>query len=97
VLPGQVSQILQILIEHQGSIVTREEIKKKLWPDDTVVEFDHSIDAVMKKLRKPLGDSFEDPNTSRPSRGTVTGWWCRWSGSTSQRMKRPSLHRKRMP
>jgi DNA-binding winged helix-turn-helix (wHTH) protein len=60
-LPVQVFQILQILIEHSGDVATREEIKAKLWPNDTIVEFDHSINAAIKKLRKALDDSSDDP------------------------------------
>ncbi len=50
-----------MLIVQDGEIATREEIKKKLWPNDTVVEFDHSINAAIKKLRRALDDSAEDP------------------------------------
>ena len=61
VLPEQQFQILRMLVEHARVIVTREEIKKKLWPNDTVVEFDHSINAAIKNLRRALGDSAETP------------------------------------
>ena len=50
-----------MLVELDGEIVTREEIKKKLWPNDTVVEFDHSINAAIRKLRRELDDSAEAP------------------------------------
>ena len=50
-----------MLIEHAGEVVTREEIKQRLWPNDTVVEFDHSINAAIKKLRLALGESAEEP------------------------------------
>src|SRR6266403_3380389 len=53
--------VLRILIERKGKIVTREEIKKKLWPHDTIVDFDHSINATIKTLRRALGDSADDP------------------------------------
>ena len=42
-------------------MVTREEIQKKLWPNDTVVEFDHGINTAIKKLRQALGDSADEP------------------------------------
>jgi serine/threonine protein kinase len=60
-LPDQVFHVLRILIEHDGDIATREEIKKRLWPNDTVVEFDHSINAAIRKLRMLLQDSAESP------------------------------------
>ena len=48
-------------MERAGGQATREEIKKKLWPNDTVVEFDHSIHTAINKLRQAFGDSAEDP------------------------------------
>jgi DNA-binding winged helix-turn-helix (wHTH) protein len=60
-LQQQPFQVLLMLVDRGGEIATREEIQKKLWPNDTVVEFDQSINAVIKKLRKALGDSVDDP------------------------------------
>jgi serine/threonine protein kinase/tetratricopeptide (TPR) repeat protein len=60
-LQEQPFQILLMLVEHRGEIVTTDEIKKKLWPNDTVVEFDHSIHTAIKKLRQALGDAADCP------------------------------------
>ena len=60
-LQQQPLQILLTLIEYQGEVVTREELKKKLWPNNTVVDFDHSINSAIKKLRQALNDSADDP------------------------------------
>ncbi|MFY9940390.1 MAG: protein kinase, partial [Silvibacterium sp.] len=60
-LQEQPFQILLMLVERAGGLVTREEIKKKLWPNDTVVEFDHSIHTAINKLRQAFGDSAENP------------------------------------
>jgi eukaryotic-like serine/threonine-protein kinase len=60
-LQEQPFQILRMLVERSGGLVTREEIQKKLWPNDTVVEFDHSIHTAINKLRQAFGDSAEDP------------------------------------
>src|SRR6201996_1581550 len=60
-LREQVLQVLQLLVERDGKIVTREEIKDKLWANDTVVDFDHSINATIKGLRRALGDSADNP------------------------------------
>src|SRR5229473_706366 len=60
-LQEQPFQILLMLVEHRGEIVTTDEIKKKLWPNDTVVEFDHSIHTAIKKLRQALGDTADCP------------------------------------
>src|SRR5450631_689028 len=59
-LPEQQFQILEMLLRREGKLVSREEIRKRLWPNDTVVEFDRSINAVIKKLRSALGDSAEE-------------------------------------
>ncbi len=53
--------ILVALLERPGEVVLREEIRKKLWPDDTVVEFDHGINAAVKRLRDVLCESIEKP------------------------------------
>src|SRR5215472_10163329 len=60
-LTEQPFRILVLLLDHPQEVVTREEIRKQLWPNDTVVEFEHSISAAMKKLRQALGDSAENP------------------------------------
>ena len=60
-LQEQPFQILLMLSERSGRLVTREEIQKRLWPNDTVVEFDHSIHTAINKLRQAFGDSAEHP------------------------------------
>ncbi len=60
-LPEQSLRILVLLLEHPGEVVQREEIQKRLWPNDTIVEFEHSISAAMNRLRQALGDSAEKP------------------------------------
>lgn len=60
-LPDQPFRILKTLLERPGEVVTREELRKCLWPNDTIVEFEHSISAAMNRLRQALGDSAENP------------------------------------
>lgn len=60
-LQDQPFQILRMLLEHPGELVQREEIRNQLWPDGTVVEFDHSINAAVNRLRDALGDSADKP------------------------------------
>src|SRR6202158_1269087 len=60
-LREQVFQVLRMLVEREGKIVTREEIKTRLWANDTVVDFDHSINAAIKTLRRALRDSADSP------------------------------------
>jgi Tol biopolymer transport system component/DNA-binding winged helix-turn-helix (wHTH) protein len=57
----QPMQVLLMLLEHPGEIVTREEIRQRLWPVDTFVEFDHSVNTAIKKLRQTLGDDADNP------------------------------------
>jgi serine/threonine protein kinase len=60
-LRQQPFDVLRMLIEAGGEIVTRQEIKKKLWPNDTIVNFDHSINVAIGVLRRVMGDSADDP------------------------------------
>lgn len=60
-LREQPLQILLLLLEHPGEIVVRADIRDKLWPNETVVEFDHGINTAIRRLRDALGDSAEKP------------------------------------
>jgi DNA-binding winged helix-turn-helix (wHTH) protein len=60
-LSEQTFRILLALLEKPGELVQREELRKRLWPNDTVVEFEHGISAAMNRLRQALGDSAEKP------------------------------------
>jgi Tol biopolymer transport system component/DNA-binding winged helix-turn-helix (wHTH) protein len=60
-LQEQPYQILMTLLEHPGDIVTREELRSRLWAEDTYVDFDHSLNAAVRRLRDALGDSAENP------------------------------------
>jgi len=54
-------RLLLVLIEYEGRLVSREEIQKKLWPNDTAVDFEHGINTAIKSLRRSLGDSADTP------------------------------------
>src|SRR5579862_6972592 len=60
-LPRQSFQILQILLERPGELVTRDELRNALWPEDTFVDFDHGLNNAVKRIRAVLGDSAESP------------------------------------
>jgi DNA-binding winged helix-turn-helix (wHTH) protein/Tol biopolymer transport system component len=60
-LQEQPLKVLTILLEHPGEVVTREQLQKALWPEDTFVDFDHSLNAAIRRLRDAFGDSAEDP------------------------------------
>jgi TolB-like protein/DNA-binding winged helix-turn-helix (wHTH) protein/Flp pilus assembly protein TadD len=70
-LHDQPFQILAMLLEHQGEVVTREQLRQKLWPTDTCVDFDVGLNSAVKKLRDALGDSAETPRfvETLPRRG----------------------------
>jgi eukaryotic-like serine/threonine-protein kinase len=60
-LREQAFRLLLLLLEHPGEIVLRLEIRDKLWPNETVVEFDHGINSAIKRLRDVLGESADNP------------------------------------
>ena len=60
-LQEQPFQVLAALLERPGELVTREELRSKLWPADTFVDFDHSLNAAIKRLRDAFGESAETP------------------------------------
>jgi cholera toxin transcriptional activator len=60
-LQEQPFQVLALLLERAGDVVTREELRQKLWPADTFVDFDHSLNTAVNKLREALGDSASSP------------------------------------
>jgi TolB-like protein/DNA-binding winged helix-turn-helix (wHTH) protein len=60
-LKGQPIQVLIALLEHPGEIVTREELRQRLWPSDTFVDFEHNLNSAVKRLREALGDSADNP------------------------------------
>jgi Tol biopolymer transport system component/DNA-binding winged helix-turn-helix (wHTH) protein len=61
-LQFQPFQILVMLLESPGEVVTREALRSRLWPIDTFVDFDHGLNAAIKRLRDALGDSAENPH-----------------------------------
>lgn len=61
-LQGQPLQLLELLLEHPGQLVTREQIQQHLWPDGVVVEYEHSVNSAVKRLRGALEDNAESPS-----------------------------------
>ena len=70
-LQDQPCQVLALLTERPGELVTREELQKRLWPNETFVDFDHGVNIAINKLRDALGDSAEHPHfiETLPRRG----------------------------
>src|SRR5436190_23855262 len=70
-LHDQPFQVLAMLLDRPGELVTREEIRQKLWPGDTFVDFDHGLNSAVNRLRDALGDSADAPRfiETLPRRG----------------------------
>src|ERR1043165_8418443 len=60
-LQDQPFRLLVLLLDHAGDVVTREKVRETLWPSETHVDFDHSLNTAVRKLREALGDSAEIP------------------------------------
>ncbi len=70
-MQGQPLEVLCQLLAHAGDLVTREELRQRLWPADTFVDYDHGLNTAMNKLREALGDSADNPRFVQtiPGRG----------------------------
>jgi DNA-binding winged helix-turn-helix (wHTH) protein len=70
-IPDQSFEILLMLVERRGEVVTRDEIRRRLWPDGTVVDFDTGMNSAVKRLRDALGDTASSPRfiETLPRRG----------------------------
>ena len=70
-LQGQPFQVCAILLEHSGELVTREELRRRVWPEDTFVDFDQALNAAVAKIRIALGDEATNPRfvETLPRRG----------------------------
>ncbi len=60
-LPQQSVRVLQVLVEHPGQVISREELQQSLWPADTFVEFDKNLNNAVSRLREALGDVADNP------------------------------------
>src|SRR6516162_10072217 len=60
-LQGQPFQVLSLLLKRPGEVVTREELRRSVWPMDTFVDFDHALNTAVKKVRSVLGDDADNP------------------------------------
>src|ERR671925_869100 len=70
-LQDQPFEILSMMLERPGDVVTREELRERLWPAGTFVDFEHSLNAAVKRLRAALGDDADNPRfvETLPRRG----------------------------
>ena len=70
-LPGQPLQVLEVLLEQPGTVITRDELRRRLWPADTFVDFDNALNTAVNKLREALCDTAANPHfiETLPRRG----------------------------
>src|SRR5215471_9043044 len=70
-VPDQSIKVLTMLVENSGEVVTREQLHQKLWPNGTIVEFDNSLNAAIRRLREAMEDSADAPRyiETLPRRG----------------------------
>jgi Tol biopolymer transport system component/DNA-binding winged helix-turn-helix (wHTH) protein len=70
-LQGQPFQVFTFLLQHSGELVTRDELRQKVWPEDTFVDFDHGLNTAITKIRVALGDDADNPRfvETLPRRG----------------------------
>lgn len=82
-LPEQAFQVLSLLVEKPGELVTREELQQKLWSEDTFVDFDTGLNSTVKRLRDILGDSADHPRfiETLPRRGYRLMVPVEWDGA----------------
>ena len=70
-LQGQPFQVFAILLSRAGELVSREELRRQVWPEDTFVDFDHALNTAITKIRAALGDEADNPRfvETLPRRG----------------------------
>lgn len=89
-------QMLQMLLENPGGVLTREELCRRLWGDDTFVDFESGLNTTANRLRLRLGDSAERPRYVETLPRTATGLSRRWSALPPRQRPSPRcLHRRR--
>src|SRR6266513_3062181 len=97
-LAGQPFQVLQVLLEHPQEIVTREELRQRMWPGNTFVDYELALKKAVNRLREVLGDSAESPHfietiprRGYPSREGANSLEADQRFSTGRRRRAPPL------
>jgi cholera toxin transcriptional activator len=60
-LQGQPLEVLAMVLERPGELVKRDQLRRRLWPEDTFVDFEHGLNSTIRRLREALGDRAENP------------------------------------
>jgi eukaryotic-like serine/threonine-protein kinase len=89
-VPDQSIKILSLLLERPGDVITREELCQRLWPNGTIVEFEHGVNNAIRRLRAALEDSVEKPRfiETLPKRGYRFIFPCQWQSQTVAEQRR---------
>ena len=87
-LQEQPFQILRLLLARRGGVVTRDELRDRLWPDGTFVDFEHSLNAAIKRLRAALGDDAKAPRYIE----TLPRLGYRWIAAAAPLIEEPWAH-----
>jgi DNA-binding winged helix-turn-helix (wHTH) protein len=72
-LQGQPLQILSILLEQPGQVISRDQLQRQLWQSNTFVDLEQGLNAAVNKMRQALGDAADQPSTSKRYRAADTG------------------------
>ncbi len=91
-LQEQPFQVLAVLLERAGQVVTREELRQKIWPADTFVDFDHSLNTAVNKIREALGDSASNPRFVETLARRGYRFIAPFNGGAAQLSEAPALH-----
>jgi DNA-binding winged helix-turn-helix (wHTH) protein len=82
----QPMKLLEMLLEHPGEVVTREELRGRVWPNESFGDFDQALSIAIAKLRSALGDSADNPQIHRDPTQTWLSLYC---GCVGPRCRRP--------
>jgi DNA-binding winged helix-turn-helix (wHTH) protein len=92
-LQGQPFEILRMLLERPGSVVTRDQLRQRLWPEGTFVDYEHSLNAAIKRLRAALGDDAQNPRFVETLARRGYRWRASDHATNARRVSQPTGNR----
>ena len=102
-LSGQPFEVLVMLLERPGEVISREELQKQLWSESTFVDFEHGLNKTINRIREAIDDDADNPRFIEtlprrgyrfiaPVRGSVRGGWCASPARAAEQKGWPALH-----
>src|SRR5260370_5694412 len=88
-LEAQPAQVLAVLVQHAGEVVTREQLRQAVWGTATFVDFDQGLNYCIAQIRSTLGDSAESPRFVRTTPSGAINSWRPWPPRRSRNRQRP--------